>query len=558
MNFKEQPHFRYDPLDQSKDSFRLCKILPGEYQTPVECELVHDQISAQSDLYHALSYAWGKTKESRWIRLNGKPFHLQPSLFAALKAIRKADAELVVWADAICIDQRMVPERNHQVSQMGNIYRHAKEVLAWLGPAAGDSDMLMDYISRHFVNPNDMEGDGKPLEFPKASDEDQQRASRALSVFNQRDYWRRAWIIQEIILAKELTIYCGSKTLDGFRLFLMASLDTALGRSRERSISNLFYHREKVRRGVSETLQNLLIQYSQTDCKDPRDRVFSLLTLASDCYGNEEMFIDYTVDTPTMFFALLAWIKPAHIIKLVATLQNVLEVPTSRLLEFWLQVSPNDEAPKTNNHLEELALLFVQAAKNMLNSPKFSAWKELSHAKEPEARSIVNSSSMTEWLMRCCMHADSETQLAEDMVIEFESRDFCVLARPTLFGLIFQGVYEKVQDPQSDSDIKEEGSWQLYHRSIEEELSKEPSILTGNVLETFNHAREDGYDIFGALAWALACNELHGWSQKHPITLACSYLIEKNQRSPRGICMAECRMDVKELFGHRLLEAKGG
>ncbi|KAF8851699.1 HET-domain-containing protein, partial [Acephala macrosclerotiorum] len=203
MDFKEQPYFRYDPLDQSKDSFRLCKLLPGEYQTPVECELVHNQISAQSDLYHGLSYTWGKPEGSRWIRLNGKPFHIQQNLFAALKAIRKADTELVVWADAICIDQRTVSERNHQVSQMGNIYRNAKEVLAWMGPAADDSDMLVDYARRHFGSPKDRKSDDKPLEIPSASDEDRRRASRALSVFNKRDYWQRAWIIQEIILAKE-------------------------------------------------------------------------------------------------------------------------------------------------------------------------------------------------------------------------------------------------------------------------------------------------------------------------------------------------------------------
>jgi Heterokaryon incompatibility protein (HET) len=36
--------------------------------------------------------------------------------------------------DAICINQRNIPERNEQVKIIREIYHNAKGVVAWLGP----------------------------------------------------------------------------------------------------------------------------------------------------------------------------------------------------------------------------------------------------------------------------------------------------------------------------------------------------------------------------------------------------------------------------------------
>jgi hypothetical protein len=51
--------------------------------------------------YSALSYTWGNPASARWTRLNGVSFMMQPNLFAALKAIRKEDEEMYIWADGI-------------------------------------------------------------------------------------------------------------------------------------------------------------------------------------------------------------------------------------------------------------------------------------------------------------------------------------------------------------------------------------------------------------------------------------------------------------------------
>lgn len=48
------------------------------------------------------------------------------------------DEELVLWVDALCIDQVHMPERIHQVSIMGRIYGKCDEVYVWLGEVLGD------------------------------------------------------------------------------------------------------------------------------------------------------------------------------------------------------------------------------------------------------------------------------------------------------------------------------------------------------------------------------------------------------------------------------------
>ena len=72
--FKQQWYFRYDPIDKSRDSFRVVKLLPAPYSAPVECILSDERISALNDRYSALSYTWSDRASQRWILLNGKPF----------------------------------------------------------------------------------------------------------------------------------------------------------------------------------------------------------------------------------------------------------------------------------------------------------------------------------------------------------------------------------------------------------------------------------------------------------------------------------------------------
>lgn len=55
------------------------------------------------------------------------------SLHVALRYVRRKKERLVLWADAICINQDDNQEKNHQVALMSKIYSYAEETLIWLG-----------------------------------------------------------------------------------------------------------------------------------------------------------------------------------------------------------------------------------------------------------------------------------------------------------------------------------------------------------------------------------------------------------------------------------------
>jgi hypothetical protein len=54
---------------------------------------------------------------------------------------------MLLWVDAICIDQSNIEERNHQVKLMDLIYKNAKIVFMWLGEEADGSDLAMEILS---------------------------------------------------------------------------------------------------------------------------------------------------------------------------------------------------------------------------------------------------------------------------------------------------------------------------------------------------------------------------------------------------------------------------
>ena len=83
------PPFRYQPLKQEDDEFRLLKLIPANDDAQVSCELVHKSLSSPPP-YTALSYTWqdpingGNELGSSDIRLGGRPFSVGKNLENAL------------------------------------------------------------------------------------------------------------------------------------------------------------------------------------------------------------------------------------------------------------------------------------------------------------------------------------------------------------------------------------------------------------------------------------------------------------------------------------------
>jgi len=107
--------------------------------------------------YFALSYAWGSNEKPRHIFIfapacDSSYFffncNITESLWQALVDLRTVSAKkhLDIWADALCINQADIPEKNIQVAQTRGVYKGAFQTLAYLGSRTPGFDAVPAYI----------------------------------------------------------------------------------------------------------------------------------------------------------------------------------------------------------------------------------------------------------------------------------------------------------------------------------------------------------------------------------------------------------------------------
>ncbi|KAF1355790.1 HET-domain-containing protein, partial [Lizonia empirigonia] len=124
-----------EPL--GSDQIRLIRLRPGKWTDPIVCKLYNtQQINAQGDCVHycALSYVWGSRGVTRPILLAGQTYHITVNLERALRYSRHHYLDgMILWVDALCIDQTDMKERTHQVQLMGQIYSKCSKMIIYLG-----------------------------------------------------------------------------------------------------------------------------------------------------------------------------------------------------------------------------------------------------------------------------------------------------------------------------------------------------------------------------------------------------------------------------------------
>src|SRR5450432_2839957 len=137
-----QPHDRLFEYRSINGDIRLVTLEHGNKTDDVRCEMFNVKFSTDPT-YVALSYEWGGIGKHSRIRIDGGLCKVGLNLFNALVHLREPDKDVVLWVDALYINQQDLGERNRQVELMGNIYLRATEVVIWLGLARDDSDLVM-------------------------------------------------------------------------------------------------------------------------------------------------------------------------------------------------------------------------------------------------------------------------------------------------------------------------------------------------------------------------------------------------------------------------------
>jgi hypothetical protein len=232
----------------------------------VKCSLqVFELSDGQYPNYSTLSYTWGQQLRTIPILVNNEELMITSALFEAIKHLQEFQRNGTVssaywWIDMICINQEDLLERGHQVIRMKDIFQRSEVTLAWLGPAADDSDRAMEAL-RH-----------------KSTDDD---SIKALIPLLARNYWKRVWIIQEICIAPQLLVACGGSTMpwpDNGKLFCSEWIA-------DNQIRGYAHRLDLLRRAVQNshtiklTLASLLSRSYLNQSTDSRDGVYGILAL---------------------------------------------------------------------------------------------------------------------------------------------------------------------------------------------------------------------------------------------------------------------------------------
>lgn len=313
-----------------------------------------------------LSYVWNFRPmavigdyENRSLLLNGRKFEVRENLFEFLHMARSSglkdgtdeyqiDLRTPLWIDAICIDQSNLSERALQVAQMGDIYSYASHVHIWLGkhircvkyrvyediPAEKSWSFRKTSSLTHPLEHSFFALAAQLPEEPEFDFDDMTdglilsrinserlklkevvsmpwKESLLSQMFNNI-YWQRAWTLQERCLAKSFTFWLDTIPVDIVTVrSVVASMEEFNSEIGERLISLDFtnfisphFSTERLSDNTKDRphLCILLDTYCESQCADPRDRIYSLLAL---CSEQSRVPVDYRVDTNILAYRVL-------------------------------------------------------------------------------------------------------------------------------------------------------------------------------------------------------------------------------------------------------------
>lgn len=336
MSFEYTP-FAHTPFKFPDLELRLLVLEPGKEGADLHCQLTTvASVSARN--YEALSYCWGTGESTVRIFVCGKAMQVMPNLEHALKNLRREKRHRVIWADAICINQSDISEKNQQVLRMRIIYENATRVLIWIGRAHEDQDELLDWsydiwgFDRREPGSPDTTRNAFALAREMASElhlnaVTVQRITEGLNVMNReafadlsrllrRDWFERLWTIQEVVLAKRATIVCGLQTLpwkvlEDFNRQIYVTLTPhltnpdsvakyglQLGVERVERIADCSRYRSLL--ALLHSIQVSPFPQLSVRTTDNRDRLFGLMGMAQ---GPVHFEVDYTKETKSVYQA---------------------------------------------------------------------------------------------------------------------------------------------------------------------------------------------------------------------------------------------------------------
>lgn len=263
-------HAKYHYKQLLSDNYiRLVRLRGGSTEDDLQCDILLTTLEGHW-MYEALSYTWGDNTTSNTIYTPEGSLGVTANLYAALRDLRFAAKDQILWVDAICINQDSNSEKNHQVPLMRSIFAKAKRVVIYVGPDATQKIVRLfkcfnDTDYHHFHHP------GRHQCFDQLE----------LSEFLSRPWWSRVWILQEVAVAKEALLMCGTATIDWANFTAAHIVARKLVPSDQRRATPPVLLLPKHDATPLRDFMSLIHTARSSKSSDPRDKVYALLGLLS-------------------------------------------------------------------------------------------------------------------------------------------------------------------------------------------------------------------------------------------------------------------------------------
>jgi hypothetical protein len=287
----------YTALDSSHHEIRLLELTPGSHDDDLFIELHIASLDQKLPEYYALSYAWGQGVSPRMAFVGGEPRQIGNNLDCALRHIRCGlNNPILVWVDALCINQQDLEERSSQVLLMKDIYSSAERVLIWLG-----SEQQGDAYAVACIRNNEVSG---PVEHLLG-------LIRSVESICRRPWFGRVWVAQELALSqRDPVIYIGTTTVPWSQFDqyirqlekrLPPSLDTHLSMFALMQATGPVTRLGRVRAFRTTSLNLQIYRSAASLATDSRDKVYGLLGLCVFTPSQPSITPDYTNSTQRVF-----------------------------------------------------------------------------------------------------------------------------------------------------------------------------------------------------------------------------------------------------------------
>jgi hypothetical protein len=257
--------YQYYPLNHDiGKQVRLLVLHPGSGEDEIRCSITHTNLD-EAPFFEAVSYTWatedGDDRLCRWIfvREPGGFVRVTANCEAAFRRIRRVGVNRIIWIDSVCINQSDISERNHQVDLMASIYSSASRVIIYLGEE--------DWASAAVFN-----------QLPTNGYYDEPYGH-----FLSRRWFHRAWVIQEVALARLAIIICGKQTED-WNVFAKGILHQTRSVTLTITVPTIISRHNITSPWIERNIDFLDILAAGRHClsTDPRDKVLAFLNLTSD------------------------------------------------------------------------------------------------------------------------------------------------------------------------------------------------------------------------------------------------------------------------------------